>query len=282
MSSLDLNAYLNRIGFEGPLTPSLETLRALHFAHATHIPFENLDVLLGRGIRLDLDSIFQKLVLDRRGGYCFEQNTLFAAVLQELGFAVTKLAARVQMGSSEPRPRTHMLLRVDLREGSYIADVGFGGEGLLHPLPFRQDGDSEAYEVSGWRMRIVAQGQHYTLQSSRPDGWFDLYRFMLEPQAHIDYEVANHYTATHPESRFMLNLVAQLPGETRLVLVNRNFQEITPAGVQEVRIADETMLLEVLQERFGLRIPVGSGLMEIVDRLESRSAGSWPLRSASR
>src|SRR5262245_53404654 len=133
---LDLDADRHRIGYTGPLTPTRETLAGLHLAHATHIPFENLDILLGRPIRLDLEALQAKLVRGRRGGYCFEQNTLFAAALERVGFPVTRLAARVRLGATGVRPRTHMLLKVDLEGASFLADVGFGGEGLLQPLPF--------------------------------------------------------------------------------------------------------------------------------------------------
>src|SRR5437867_3136447 len=105
---VDLKSYLTRICFEGDLAPTVETLRRLHLAHATHIPFENLDVLLRRPILLDLDSLFAKLVHGGRGGYCFEQNALFAAVLEEVGFRVKRLAGRVRMGATAIRPRTQM------------------------------------------------------------------------------------------------------------------------------------------------------------------------------
>ena len=121
--ALDLPAYLERIGYAGDLNPSRSVLEALHLAHATHIPFENLDILLGRPIRLDLASLQAKLVKDRRGGYCFEQNLLFSAVLRQLGFSVTSLAARVRYRTTTLLPRTHMLLLVDLAGERWLADV---------------------------------------------------------------------------------------------------------------------------------------------------------------
>jgi N-hydroxyarylamine O-acetyltransferase len=139
LDALDLPAYLDRIGVSraDSRAPTLDTLRALHLGHSTTIPFENLDVLLGRPIRLDLASLQAKLVEARRGGYCFEHNVLFAAVLEALGFPVTRLAARVYMGPPSPaRPRTHMLLRVEVGAEPWLADVGFGRDGLLEPVPF--------------------------------------------------------------------------------------------------------------------------------------------------
>src|SRR5215472_2819420 len=134
---LDLHTYAARVGYTGDFTSSLATLRALHLAHATHIPFENLDILLGRPIRLDLESLCGKMIDGRRGGYCFEQNALFAAVLEAAGFRVRRLAARVRSGASGVRPRLHMLLGVEAEGGLWLADVGFGADGLLHPLPLR-------------------------------------------------------------------------------------------------------------------------------------------------
>ena len=132
--TLDLDAYLQRIGYAGSRAPSRATLDALHLAHATHIPFENLDILLGRPIRLDLASLQAKLVAGRRGGYCFEQNRLFAAALEALGYAVTPLAARVRFGATSILPRTHMTLQVEVDGSRVLADVGFGVFGLLLPV----------------------------------------------------------------------------------------------------------------------------------------------------
>src|SRR6516225_6723599 len=120
--ALDLDSYLARVQYAGVLRASAEVLRELHLAHATHIPFENLDILLGRPIRLDLESLQAKLVHGKRGGYCFEQNLLFAAVLERLGFSVTCLAARVRLGTTRLLPRTHMLLKVDVDGGSWLVD----------------------------------------------------------------------------------------------------------------------------------------------------------------
>ncbi|HET8715978.1 MAG TPA: arylamine N-acetyltransferase, partial [Holophagaceae bacterium] len=132
---LDLEAYLARIGYAGGLSPDLPTLTALHEAHALAVPFENLAIQMGEGVRIDLASLQDKLVRRRRGGYCFEQNGLFLAVLRALGFAVDPFEARVRFGTDAVLPRTHMLLRVRLPEGDFLADVGFGGQGVRRPVP---------------------------------------------------------------------------------------------------------------------------------------------------
>jgi N-hydroxyarylamine O-acetyltransferase len=254
--SLDLAAYLRRVEYEGALEPTEEVLRALHLAHATHIPFENLDILLGRPIRLDLDSLQAKLVHGGRGGYCFEQNSLFAAVLEEVGFPVTRLAARVRHGATAVLPRTHMLLLVRCEGKTWLADVGFGAEGLLHPVPFGKGEVSEQYR---WSYRVVQEGDLWVLQSLHADGWTDLYAFALEPQHAVDYEMANHFTSTHPESRFRRTVTAQLatPGVRRVLrfgeLVVDDGNDVTRRTIEG---PDE--LLAVLAESFGLRMPAGT------------------------
>ena len=203
---LDLGAYAARIGYAGGLDPTLETLAGLHFAHSTSIPFENLDILLGRPISLELDWLQAKLIAGHRGGYCFEQNTFFAAVLESLGFTVTRLAARVRFGSTEIRPRSHMLLSVEVDGEPWLADVGFGRVGPLYPIRLNQ---AEAVHQSAWTFRMSREGGLHVLQTFHDDGWFDLYAFTREPQEPVDFVVANHYTSTHPDSPFVQTLVVQ-------------------------------------------------------------------------
>jgi len=253
---LDLEAYLGRIGYSGRLQPVPAVLEAIHLAHATHIPFENLDILLKRPIRLDLASLQAKLVTGGRGGYCFEHNLLFSAVLQRLGFSVRQLAARVLYGSRRKLPRTHILLLVDVEGATWLADVGFGLEGLLLPVPF---GSSREARQSAWTYRAVEAGGEWILQSLRDDSWTDLYSFTLEPYLAVDFEPANHYTSTHPESRFVRTLAVQLPTlEVRTILRNRELILDRGATVTRRVLADDDELLAVLAETFGLRFPAGT------------------------
>lgn len=251
---LDLAAYLRRIGYQGPVEPTLSALKALHLAHATHIPFENLDVLLGRPIALDLASLQAKLVTRRRGGYCFEHNLLFAAVLREFGFEPGMLAARVRHRSTAVLPRTHMLLLVAAGGSRWLADVGFGGEGLLLPVPFGKGEEARHY---AWSYRVIEEADTGTwvLQSRRNDAWLDLYAFTLEPQQAVDYEIANHYMSTHPNSRFVQTLTVQLPGpQQRMILRNRDLIEDRGEAVIERKIESDAEFVGVLQEYFGLEI----------------------------
>jgi N-hydroxyarylamine O-acetyltransferase len=254
---LDLSVYAGRIGYSGGWEPKLETLQDLHLAHAISIPFENLDVLLGRPIRLDLESLWAKLVMGGRGGYCFEQNALFAAVLEHIGFSVTRLAARVRMGASGGvRPRSHMLLAVEADGARWIADVGFGGAGLLRPLRLVP---GEMVREFGWTHRVVLEGDLHVLQALEAQGWVDQYSFTLEPQYPVDYEVSNWFTSTHPASIFRKMLLVQKPGaEARLLLQNRKLIVQRPEGAPEEAVLDDAGLTEALGGRFGLRFAEGT------------------------
>ncbi|MFP4347224.1 MAG: arylamine N-acetyltransferase family protein [Desulfococcaceae bacterium] len=256
LSDSDLSAYLKRIGYRGDLSPTLPVLEAIHLAHATHIPFENLDILSGRSIRIDLSSIVDKLVRRKRGGYCFEQNLLLYAVLRKLGFEVTPLAARVRYRTEQMRPRTHMLLKVAIDGVSWLTDVGFGAEGLMRPLRLAPDEPARQF---AWTYRLVDENEHWVLQSHREGSWIDLYAFSLEPQEWIDYHMANYYTSTHPDSMFVQILIAQhTQPEARRFL--RNYELITDDGqtVSSRTLVDDGELLKVLDQVFGLAFPPGT------------------------
>jgi N-hydroxyarylamine O-acetyltransferase len=255
-SSLDLDAYLTRIGAESQLAPSLEGLICLHRAHCAAIPFENLDILLGREIVLDTASLEAKLVRARRGGYCFEQNTLFQAALEALGYEVTAFAARVRTGTTSIRPRTHMLLRVSLPEGTFLADVGFGGDGPVHPIPLAEG--SEAW-LGGVGHRLRREGELRILEGNTAGEWSDLYAFTLEPQYPVDFEMANHFTSTYPRSAFVLNLVVQRSWpERRALLRNRELVVREDGTTETTTVRDPEHLLEVLATVFDLRFQPGT------------------------
>jgi N-hydroxyarylamine O-acetyltransferase len=257
-SALDLPAYFARIGYRGPALPTLEVLRAIHLRHALAIPFENLDVLLGRPITLDVTALQHKLVHERRGGYCFEQNTLLRAVLLELGFEVTSLIARVrwQVPSDAITPRTHMVLCVTVEREPYMVDVGFGGFVLTGPLRLNSaDEQATPHEPH----RLTARGRVTLLEAEVGREFRPCYEFTREPQHPIDFEVANWYTSTHPASRFMQNLlVARVLPDARWVLFNRELASYGPNGVERRIIDDPDALIEVLAERFGLGFEVGT------------------------
>lgn len=251
----DLDRYLRRVGFTGGRTPTLSTLAGLHLAHATTIPFENLDVRLGRPIRLDLPSLEAKLVARRRGGYCFEQNTLFAAMLRALGFTVDTLEARVRPpGATAPLPRTHMALRVRLPEGDRLADVGFGCDGPLGPVPF----DGSAVEQGGAWHRLEREPDGTWVLRGRDGGdWMDLYAGGEIPAQPIDYVVANHFTSTWPESPFVKTLTAQRATLTaRHVLRGRVYTRRRGSQVETRELGDDA-ILALLRDPIGLEVDAG-------------------------
>ena len=251
MPELDLARYLHRIGIATPPPPTADGLAALHEAHATHIPFENVDVLLGRRIRLDIDSLQAKLVGAQRGGYCFEHNMLFAAALESIGFRVTRLAARVRYRTPRRLARTHMLLKVDIGREPWIADVGFGGSGLLQPLRLQHADEQQQYFRTH---RLVDSDGTWTLQGRLGDNWEDYYAFTLEPYEMADFEMANHYVSTHPDSPFVQRLTVQRPlPDVRHVLRGRELSTETEDGVESRLIGDDE-LPRLLSKTFALEI----------------------------
>jgi len=250
----DVAAYCRRIGYAGELDPSTSTLRALHRAHVGAIPFENIDPLLGRPILLDPASLQAKLVTRRRGGYCFEQNLLFKDMLETMGFKVTGLAARVRgAGTYSLRARSHMVLLVEAEGKTFFADVGFGGTGLLDPLPFVPD---KIFELPIVNFRFNERGGLWVLQSSQLGAeWVDLYAFTLEPQERIDYEVANWYTSTFPTSVFRHSLTGQrVRPHERVVLRNRDLTIITPTGEDKRQVNSAAEARTILREKVGLEL----------------------------
>jgi N-hydroxyarylamine O-acetyltransferase len=264
----DLNAYFRRIGYSGPHETTLETLRALHLHHPLSIPFENLDPLLRRPVRLDLRSLERKLVREERGGYCFEQNLLFGHVLRHLGFRITCLAARVlwNVPAGALRPRGHMLLQIELDgdapsakrgpsgAGAYIADVGFGGLTLTAPLHLAPDIEQTTPRGT---FRLLAADGHFVLQAKVRSDWQSLYRFDLQPQFEVDYEVSSWYVSTHPASVFVNNLMAARTTRTgRLGLFNNLLSVHDRNGDTEQRtLTTPAQMRSVLETDFGVRLP---------------------------
>lgn len=253
LSAADLSAYLLRIGYEGRVEPSRAALDALHRLHPQAIPFENLTPLSGVTPALDLPALMAKLVGSRRGGYCFEQNTLFKAVLEAFGFVVTQHSGRVMLNKPEDAEvaRTHKVLRLTCEGQDLLCDIGLGGQVLTGPMrlvpdivqttphePYRLDRSAET-----WFLRALVGGD-----------WRLLYRFTLDETWPIDDIVANHYVATHPASHFTSTLIAArvLP-RGRLALLNRRLTEHRLGEASLVQeIADDERLRAVLDQRFGI------------------------------
>lgn len=276
---IDLPAYLKRIGYDGDLAPTPETLRALHRAHTTSIPFENLEIMLGRPIDLALGAVQAKLVERPRGGYCFEHNRLFAAVLERLGYEVVALAGRVTLGARGVRPSTHALLHVRPPGGSqdepaWLCDVGFGG-GPLEPLRWR---DGEEVEQDGWGFRLrkgrtVATWSpptaEWELHQRGPDGWVQRHIFAMNETFRIDFDVFNHYVSTSPRSPFTMRpLTQRFSPDAHHVLDGTTLTTIRPDGSSETRALAPEDLPDVLASHFGIVLEAGDvpRLIEFVRR----------------
>jgi N-hydroxyarylamine O-acetyltransferase len=259
----DLDAYLARVGHAGDRAPTLDTLRAVHLAHAQSIPFENLDPLLRRPVPLDAESLQAKLVRGGRGGWCFEQNGLFRHALTAMGFRTTALVGRVLWNLPAPPPggvtsRSHMALLVHLDEGDHLADVGFGGVTLTTPLRLVPH---EAQPTSHEPFRLMpldgSAGRELVLEARVRDEWRPLYRFDLQPQHTLDYEVASWYLCTHPRSHFLANLIAARtrPG-VRHGLRNNVFTTHRVGGASESRtLGTAAEIRDALETTFGITLP---------------------------
>ncbi|MCS3429794.1 arylamine N-acetyltransferase [Klebsiella sp. BIGb0407] len=198
--SFCLESYFKRINYQGSRSATLETLKQLHHAHTYAIAFENLDVLLGRTIKTDDDSVFDKLVSAGRGGWCFEQNGLFRRVLKELGFVVTNLSGRVLLANPAQLPgRTHRITLVTFGDEAWLADVGFGGKTLPSPIRLR---DGEVLDTAYGRYSLEQEEGTWLLKYQDGEKTLKMYCFTLEPQFDSDYEMGNHYVSTWPASHF--------------------------------------------------------------------------------
>lgn len=273
MHRIDLEIYFKRIGHTGSTDPTLETLRALHLAHVTTFPFENLAAWTGRPVSLDLARIEEKLIRAGRGGYCFETNSLFAAVLRQLGYSITPLIARVRWmrPPDATPPRTHMLLRVMIADRPWTADVGFGSIGQTVPLALDTDDVQETqHESRRYRFHEGTITQQAQLE---PDRWEDIYTFDLTEAVALDYEVANGFTSTHPESLFRKTLlVTAVREDHRLTLAFGEFTRRYLNGRVEIRVvADDRDLRNILVNEFHL--PANDPAVR-----EATLAGPAPLR----
>jgi N-hydroxyarylamine O-acetyltransferase len=271
---IDLDAYFDRIGYHGPRAPTLPALHAIAHAHVQAIPFENLDVLRGVPIDLDPVALERKLVRARRGGYCFEQNTLLLTVLTQLGYDAHPLSARVRY--QRPRDytpaRTHLLVRVELDE-AWLVDVGVGAMSLTSALRLAETGPQATPHETRRLVREVGLIYH---QVQFGEEWHDVCELTLEGMPLIDRVVANWYTSTHPSSHFKNRLLVAraLPEGVRVTLLNRELTVRQRDGRAERRVvASPDELLVVLAEHFGLLFPAGTRFL--CDALD------WPADAGS-
>jgi N-hydroxyarylamine O-acetyltransferase len=270
LTSSELQDYFARIGYRGMPVCDEATLRELHALHPLHIPFENLDSWRGRRVSLLPDNVFRKLVHEGRGGYCFEHNQLFQRVLTSLGFSVQGLSARVlwMLPPDVVLPRTHMVLLVHVSETAWLVDVGFGGMTMTAPVALHQpDMQQTPHEA----LRVIPAQNLFTLEALVQDIWQPMYRFSLDPCAPPDYEIANWYVSSHPESRFVRQLIASRPdAHGRHALLDRRYTRHLLGGDSTVsEVASPGDLRALLQDTFAL------DLSQLSD-LDSRLAALFP------
>jgi N-hydroxyarylamine O-acetyltransferase len=258
---MNVDAYLRRIGYNGFRIPSVQTLRELQYAHLLTVPFENLDVHLGRPIMLDQDALFEKIVARRRGGFCYELNGLFAGLLRELGFDVAMLAAGVARADGSFGPEfDHLTLMVRIPSDAttsrlqslsvepfvYLTDVGFGDSPLA---PLRLDDTAE--QLQGDRAyRFDRDGEHVTLLRRKDDAWSPVYRFTLEPHQLTEYADMCDYHQTSPASSFTKKRLLTLTTPQGRVTLTELRLIITESAVRTELVIAEADYSVVLRERF--------------------------------
>lgn len=248
---MDVGQYLQRLGYHGPREPTLDTLRSLHLRHLESVPFENLDIHAQRPIVLDEAAFFDKVVRRRRGGFCYELNGVFAALLRALGFQVTYLSGRVSPdGVRDVGPEfDHLVLEISLDDGPRLVDVGFG-EGFAAPLPLAPgEWDSE-----GQCFRLEQRGEDQALSVRQADGtWKLLYVFSRVPRRLEEFSGMCHYHQTSPDSFFVKSRLCSRKTPTGRVTVSGPRLIVSEAGQREVRMLEtEEAVEQALLEHFGI------------------------------
>jgi N-hydroxyarylamine O-acetyltransferase len=249
---MDVQAYLNRIEYRGALEPKAEMLRQLHLGHLLHVPFENLSIHSQEPIVLSDTALFEKIVTRRRGGFCYELNGLFAALLRELGFEVAMLSAQVAGNQDEfSRDFDHMALMVALNNQRWLADVGFG-DSFIEPLTLETGIEHEQRDN---RYRLFSDNQEHLVleQALKDEGWKPQYRFSLRPYQYSDYAEMCTYHQTSPESHFtQKKICSRLTPDGRITLSDMRFI-VTEDGVRtERQVKDEQEYAQVLRDQFGI------------------------------
>jgi N-hydroxyarylamine O-acetyltransferase len=261
--TVDVEAYLRRVEYDGPRQPSADCLRALHRQHLFTVPFENLDIPLGNPIRLDLEQMYDKIVVRRRGGFCYELNGLFYELLRAMGFRVHMLSAGVRNADGSFGPEfDHMLLKVEL-EQPWLADVGFG-ESFVDPIAFRAGGASE---VNGRRYCVVPAGDEWQLMCEEGKGQVPQYRFRDIPRRLTDYAGMCHFQQTSPDSHFTKSWTcSKATPDGRITLANMRLI-VTRGGAREERLLTSAAQVRgCLRDQFGIELHESVELSVLAER----------------
>ena len=258
VATLDLEAYLTRIGYTGPRDATEATLTGLYTCHLAAVRFENFDVFLRGGVAVDLESIQEKIVVRGRGGYCYEQAQLFGAVLERLGFTVDRMLARVGPDGGPARARTHLTLRVQSGTGAWLADPGFGSS-PPGPLSLRRYRSGGPQELHGWIYEITPDQENgdevWKLREYQAGEWVTLHRWEQARAHPIDVVLSNHYTSTHPDSWFtsLPILIRRDPDAIRSI-VGRSYSVVRPGHVKERRVLTDAEFAAALTDEFALKL----------------------------
>jgi N-hydroxyarylamine O-acetyltransferase len=248
---LNLDSYFERINYKEKMDVSEVTLRDIHIAHTLNIPFENLDVFYKKPILLDGASLYKKIVKERRGGYCFEMNGIFSLVLQEMGFKVTNLLAKVTIDGIHYTTKTHQAILVETGGTKWLADVGFGNEGIIAPLILEENTEQKQFAHTYRLTTHPTLG--YVLEKKDEAGYHPLYAFTLEECSPEDFLMSNHFTSTFPGSFFLTMRMCTMPTKDgRITLTDSHFKVVDKNDVLDTPIANENEFIAVLKERFGL------------------------------
>lgn len=249
---MEFTSYLRRIGYSGPVEVSAAVLRDLHRQHMYAIPFENLDIPLGREIKLDVARIYEKMVLHGRGGFCYEQNALFAWALREIGFDVDMLSAGVARADGSFGPDfDHMLLQVRIEGTPWIVDVGFG-DSFVEPLRFAI---GETQVDRGLDYQVVEYDDGYVLRRSEGEVWKPQYRFTLTPRALEDYKAMCVRQQTSPDSFFAKKRVCSRATPSGRITLTENALIVTECGRKtDTRVSSVEEFERLLVEHFGMTL----------------------------
>jgi N-hydroxyarylamine O-acetyltransferase len=270
---IDLDAYFRRVGYSGPRQRSLATLSDLHNLHPQAIPFENLDPLLGRPVKLDLAALQAKIIDGGRGGYCFEHNTLFANVLRQLGFKVREATARVRwtVPAGVHTPRVHCLLFVEAEGDEYLADVGFGGNVLTAPLQLSSRAEQKTPHED---FRLIDEDGPVRQEAKINGAWTPLYAFDFADTQPADYEMGNWFTSANPSSRFVNGLLGARcePGKRYALSDNQLAVHSINGGTEKKTLRSAAELRDALTDLFKLRLDQLDGLDPVLAKLAARPA----------
>ena len=252
-----VDQYLARIGVTAPIRPDLETLRAIHRAHLLAISYENFDVLFNRPVTINIPAIYEKIVENRRGGWCYEMNGLLGWALQELGFKVTRATGAVMRETSgDAAVGNHLVLKVDLDEGTYLADVGFG-DGPIEPFAVAPGG----FQSNGFAFEISRVDNLWWRLRNHPEGGAPSFDFNLAPAIEPALALQCHRLQTAPESIFVQNAFCFRHTPSGLfILRGRVLRDMTPHAVSEHLLNDADEFQAVVEGTFGLNIPDAASL----------------------